>query len=278
MKTPLDAETQTQISQSLQLLQDIFGQDLLGFYLYGSAVVGGLQKYSDIDLFAVTGRPSTQAEKASIARAMLDISGIFRMSAKKPVEMTIVVQSEVNPWRYPPTFDFQYGDWLRTEFESGEIEPWPSKVMPDLAVLITQIRIASETIFGPAPYELLPSVPFQDFVRASTDELDNLLGDLDYDTRNVLLTLARIWSSLETGTIRSKPAAAAWAIEHLLPEYQPVMLRARAECLGGDVHDWDAVQPLIRPCASFMTRAIQRRADQRHSAGATNQTIRLAEE
>lgn len=275
---PLDDQTQRQIAQSLQLLKDVFAQDLLGFYLYGSAVAGGLQKYSDIDLFAVTDRPSTQAEKARMARAMLDISGVFLKSAKKPVELTIVVLSEVKPWRYPPTFDFQYGDWLREQFEAGEMEPWPSKEMPDLALLITQIFLASKTIFGAEPQKLLDRVPYLNFVAASTDELHGLLSDLDRDTRNVLLTLARIWSSLETDAIRSKPAAAAWAIEKLPPQYRPVIIRARAECLGEEVQDWDAVQALIRPCADFMIGKIERRSAFLKAEDTTQRSIHRAQE
>ena len=45
-------ETEGQINQCVDLLKDVLGKDLLGVYLYGSAVVGGLQKYSDLDLFA----------------------------------------------------------------------------------------------------------------------------------------------------------------------------------------------------------------------------------
>jgi hypothetical protein len=41
-------EIQQQLKGSLELLEMILGPDLLGFYLYGSSVVGGLQKYSDI--------------------------------------------------------------------------------------------------------------------------------------------------------------------------------------------------------------------------------------
>lgn len=72
-------------------------------------------------------------------------------SSKLPIELTIVIKSEINPWHYPPKFDFQYGDWLRESFESGVIEPYPTKVMPDLALLITQVLLASDTLFGPNP-------------------------------------------------------------------------------------------------------------------------------
>ncbi len=43
----------------------------------------------------------------------------------------------INPWQYPPHFDFQYGEYLRDSFEKGIIEPWENYEMPDLAVLVT---------------------------------------------------------------------------------------------------------------------------------------------
>lgn len=48
--------TDQQISQCLNLLKDILRDDLLAMYLYGSSIYGGLQKYSDIDLFVISSR------------------------------------------------------------------------------------------------------------------------------------------------------------------------------------------------------------------------------
>ncbi len=47
---------QQQLKACLKLLKMILGPDLLGVYLYGSSAVGGLQKYSDLDLFVVANR------------------------------------------------------------------------------------------------------------------------------------------------------------------------------------------------------------------------------
>ena len=278
MLTELDQQAQQQIKQCIALLKDVFEQDLLGVYLYGSSVVGGLQKYSDIDLFAVANRASTQAEKAKIAAEMLQISGIFLQSAKKPVELTMVVQPEVNPWRYPPTFDFQYGDWLRGKFASGVIEPWDTKEMPDLALLITQVLIASETVYGPEPGQLLAEVPYADFVTAATAEVDSLLADLEWDTRNVLLTLARIWSTLETDAIRSKAAAAAWVKKRLPQEYQPVLQVARAICLGEENQGWEAIEAQVRPCADYMVGKIKAQSAFLKSSDTTRRSIYLGEQ
>lgn len=263
----LDSGGRKQIQQCLDLFQKIFGSDLLGVYLYGSAVLGGLQKYSDLDLFVVLSRSSTTAEKTKLVEALLKISGIYMQDLKPPIELTVVVQSEVNPWRYPPKFDFQYGEWLREEFEQGNIEPWSDKLMPDLAILITQVRLSSVVLFGESADSLLPQVPYKDFMRASAQALPSLLTELETDTRNVLLTLARIWATLETDMVRSKPEAADWVLEHLPKDYIPVMKRAKAICIGQQQEYWEDLVELIKPCAEFIASQANKKFEQVMSAG-----------
>jgi streptomycin 3"-adenylyltransferase len=248
----LDSNVKKQIDMSLNLVKEIFGYDLLGVFLYGSSIVGGLQKYSDIDLFVVANRASILEEKAKLVSGLLENSGIYMKSEELPIEMTIVEYAQINPWHYPPTFDFQYGEWLRAEFERGNIEPWPSKQMPDLALLITQILLASNTLIGLSPDRLLCKVPYKDFIAALVDALPHLIGDLENDIRNVLLTLARVWSTVATDVIRSKPAAADWVINRLPAKYRPVMERAKAICTGQENERWDDIEKLIKPCADFM--------------------------
>lgn len=248
----VNPDVQKQIYECLELVKKLFGKDLLGVYLYGSSVLGGLQKYSDIDLFVVLNRATTFEEKDKLVKALLKISGIYMKSKELPIEMTIVEKKEINPWRYPPKFDFQYGEWLRDRFELGEIEPWESKEMPDLALLVTQILLANHTIFGDSSDQLLCKVPYKDFMRAMIESFPNLMLELDTDTRNVLLALARIWSTLATDEIRSKPAAADWAINRLPEKYRLVVKRAQAICTGLEPESWDDLQEIIKPCADFM--------------------------
>jgi predicted nucleotidyltransferase len=123
----LDQHTADQILKSCQLVQEIFGENLLGLYLYGSAVTDGLERYSDIDLFAVIRKEITSDEYSTLIGGFLEISGIYMQSTSRPIELTVVKQSAVNPWQYPPKFEFQYGEWLRKDFEDGKINPWDSK-------------------------------------------------------------------------------------------------------------------------------------------------------
>jgi streptomycin 3"-adenylyltransferase len=174
------------------------------------------------------------------------------------VELTIVVEHEVKPWSYPPSFDFQYGDWLRSEFESGNVEPWPTTVNPDLALLITMVVRANTPLLGPLPAEIFERVPDDDLLGAMVDEIDRLRGDIDCDTRNVILTLARIWSTLATGVFRSKDAAADWALERLPEAHRPVLRRARAIYLGDQVEEWDDLQDQLGPHADAVVAEIRR--------------------
>lgn len=162
------------------------------------------------------------------------------------------------------------------EFETGNVEPWPTKEMPDLALIITQVLLVSQTLMGSNPEQLLCKVPYQDVLTATTYALQNLISDLAGDTRNVLLTLARIWSRLATDGIRSKPAAADWVINCLPEKYRPVMERAKAICKGEEKEYWDDMQELIKPCADFMVSQINCKMTEIKLSDNPNRSIKIA--
>jgi streptomycin 3"-adenylyltransferase len=122
------------------------------------------------------------------------------------------------------------------------------------------MTLAGDTaLYGPPPGQLLDPVPLVDLRRAIVAGVPQLLRDLDQDTRNVLLTLARIWTTLATDSIRSKDAAADWALERLPSEHRAVLAHARAVYLGEEKERWgDALGAGVRPCVGFLVDAIGR--------------------
>ncbi|HWE64699.1 MAG TPA: aminoglycoside adenylyltransferase family protein [Chloroflexota bacterium] len=261
--------TDPQIAEVLALVGEVLGPGVVGAYLHGSSVLGGLRPRSDVDILVVARRPTTRDEKRRLVDRLLTVSSVERFltvsrtippELRRPIELTIVVQSQIRPWRYPPSFDFQYGDWLRREFESGNVAPWPTATNPDLASLITMVLLGGMPLLGPPPAEVLDPVPRSDYLRAIVGDIDKLLDDLDGDTCNVLLTLARIWSTVATDFIRSKDAAAAWALAQLPQEHQLVLARARAIYLGEEDERWEDLTPRIRPCVDSIVGEIKRLA------------------
>ncbi|MGD0576183.1 MAG: aminoglycoside adenylyltransferase family protein [Anaerolineales bacterium] len=255
----LNAADQQQIDRVLTLVRGVLDSDAVAAYLFGSAVLGGLQTGSDLDLLVVSKRRTTRAEKQRLVHGLLAASGRRTPHGMwRRIELTIVADRDVKPWRYPPSFDFQYGDWLRSEFESGNVEPWPTTVNPDLAMLITMVMLANTPLLGPPPAEIFDPVPNDDLLSAMVGEIDRLRGDIDSDTRNVILTLARIWSTVATGAIRSKDAAADWVLDRLPEEHRPVLARARAIYVGDQAEQWDDLEDHIGPHADYVVAEIRR--------------------
>ena len=92
---------------------------------------------------------------------------------------------------------------------------------------------------GPPADELFDPVPRDDLRHALTAVLPGLLADHAHDTRNVLLTLARIASTLENGAIEPKEVAAEHAARWLQADPAAVVRRARDGYLGVVDDRWD---------------------------------------
>jgi len=230
---------------------------VVGLYLYGSSTAGGLRHESDIDLLLVTRRSLSALERAALSDLLLRYSGRGGTVAPgRPVELTSVVHTDLIPWRYPPVCDYQYGEWLRAEINAGQIPaPHPD---PDLAILLTAARSASEPLRGPALDQVSDPVPAPDVRRAIHDSLDPLLGDLVGDERNVLLTLARMVVTLETGQIVPKDQAARRVMDKLPLACREVLDAARRGYLGEAVDDWTGFREPARQTAEWLAGQLRR--------------------
>lgn len=213
------------------LLREVFGDDLAGAYLFGSATAGGLRPTSDLDVLGVVRRRTERSERRRLVGELLPLS-----RRPRNLEVTLVALPDVRPWRFPPRQELQYGDWWREELERGE-EPWPEHD-PDLAVLLTMVLDRGRALEGPPPGDLLDPVPHEDVQRASLAAVEPVVRDVDGDTRNALLTLARIWLTTTTGEIRPKAEAADWVLARL---DVPALARARELYAEGAYGPWDGV-------------------------------------
>ncbi len=231
-----------------------------GLFVFGSSVMGGLRPNSDVDLLLVTERSLGDDERAGLLRFLLQFSGRrATVVPGRPLELTSVVRGDVAPWVYPPTCDFLYGEWLRTEFDNGRL-PVPH-ASPDLAVLLTTVQEHARALRGPDPADLLHPVPVEDLRRAMQDCLDPLLEDLVGDERNVLLTLARMLVTLETGEILSKDQAARRILPGLREPDRSLMALAAAGYLGECEDDWSRQSEQTR--AAALRLAVRIRASHR---------------
>jgi predicted nucleotidyltransferase len=236
----VEPQVEAQIQRVAGVVRDVLGPDVIGIYLYGSAMGGGLRPASDLDLLTVSDRPTTHEERARLIELLAPISNRERRPTNwRPVELTVVVASEIRPWRYPARVDFQYGEWRREDFARGDLEP-EARSHSDLTVLLAMARESAAAVAGPPAAEIIDPIPGADLQRAMTDGVRDLLADLDDDTANVLLTLARIWSTLDTGHFLSKDGAADWAAQRMPEGDGAPLLKARDVYLGAAADEWSS--------------------------------------
>lgn len=241
----------------VELVRAVLGGSLVGCYAHGSAVGGGLRPASDLDVLAVSEAPLDERQRRSLTDGCLALSGMG--GELRPVELTVVVREDVVPWRYPPVGDYLFGEWRRAEFEAGAV---PERApMPDLALVITTALEGASPLAGAEPGEVFDAVPVGDVVRASVEGLDELLAEVDTDTRNVVLTVARVWSTTATGRIVAKDEAASWAARRLPDEYVPVVEHARELYLGSTYAEevWpEPVLARVHACVEWMADEARR--------------------
>lgn len=227
-----------QLVDTVSILKRQLGDTLQTVHLFGSAVHGGLKPLSDIDLLVTVSTPLDATTRAALMSKLLSVSAAPGTdSVRRALEVTIVAQVDVLPWRYPARRQMQFGEWLRDDIESGIYEPVMTD--PDLAILLTKVRQCSLALYGPDAQQFFDEVPVIDLQRSLLHTLALWTTEADWagDERNIVLALARIWYTAVTGDIASKNEAANWAILRLPIECQQIVAAARDEYLGVGTSD-----------------------------------------
>lgn len=253
------AATEEQLDSFVAGVEGILSMDLLGMYQHGSAVLGGFRPDSDIDVLVVSTRRSSADEKRRLIGLLLALSGGPSSPASgRPIELDVVVASEIRPWRYPPAFDFHYDELLRDRFESGEVEPWSGSTNPDLASAITMVLIGDARLVGPPAADVFDPVPRADYLDAILRDIQTVDEYLARDTRNVVLTLPRIWGAVATDRVDSKESSALWALPRLPADHRSVLERALAAYRGELPDSWDDLRAEARAYADHVVAEIER--------------------
>lgn len=259
-RVEVPAAVREQLDKLTRDLREALADELRGVYLHGSLVLGCFNpQRSDIDVIAVTRRAITSEERNALGVLMLRSSGQKERPRQGPcpLEMTLLTDEQLRPWRYPTPFDFHYGESQRERFMAGEFNPlWAEDY--DLAAHVTVLREAGVALLGPPVREALPFVPEHQYV-------DSLLRDFGW-SREVRLALygilnaSRIWATLAERTLHSKLSGGLWALQCAPPRFQGLISRAVAVYRGESEDDkFDAdevsaymgyVEPIIRSIAS----------------------------
>jgi hypothetical protein len=194
-----------------QLLEDLrasLGPELVGAYLYGSAISGGFDAAtSDLDVLVVTARSTDEI--------VFEVFGgiVSRLAAREPgwadrLDITFVGRETLATFRSGgPLVEISHDEPLRRIRNADDwLETWFLARDADIALI------------GPSPTSLIPPIDIGEFLAGAALDVDRLVEKARDDPRDRsvayrLLTLCRLLRSLESGAICSKDEGGAWVVD-----------------------------------------------------------------
>lgn len=249
-------ETFKQIDEVVLMLESLFQNRILGIYLYGSAINGGLRPNSDIDILVVINKSISLAARESLTKQLFKFSGKVGNKEKRPLEVTVINHKDLISWQFPPKCEYMYGEWLRADIVAGKIPQ--AMYDPDLVVLLSQARKCSLTLQGTECSNIIPLISFHEIKKAIGSSLPQLISSFRGDEINAILTLSRMWLTLQTEDIVAKDIAAKWVLLKLPVRYQSLLQTAKEAYVGNVAYEWNYSEKETLALIEYMKLQIEK--------------------
>lgn len=224
----IDLVVQSFVSQSRLIL----GENLVGVYLHGSAVMGCFNPAkSDLDFIVVVAHPMTNETK----RAYMDMVLTLNTDAPaKGIEMSIVLRSVCRPFVYPTPFELHFSEH-HIKWYSENPTDYVQKMNgtdKDLAAHFTVIRERGKCLCGAPVSDVFAEVPATDYMDSLWEDICDAPDEIENNTMYMTLNLARVLAYKNEGLILSKKEGGEWALKNLPEEFAPVVRTALEEYEG----------------------------------------------
>ena len=160
MNAAAEQLTEDFVRESLRIL----GDNLVGIYLHGSAVMGCFNPAkSDIDLLVIVEKDMPDGTKRAFTDMVVKLS---EQGPAKGIEMSVVKREVCKPFVYPTPFVLHFSkmhlDWYR-----NNPEDYIAKMKGtdrDLAAHITVIRARGVCLYGAPIADVFGEVPAEDYM------------------------------------------------------------------------------------------------------------------
>lgn len=251
--------TRMQVERFIQSMDLILGEQLVGIYLHGSLAMGCFNpRRSDIDIVIIVREGLGPDDKRIMANYLV------RHSVNPhPIELSVMRLADLNPWRYPPTYDFHYSEDYREKFQANlKTSDWKNWTNgstpgdPDLAAHIPVLCERGIVLKGQDISEIFPNVPDSDYRAALIYDVTTASSRIVENPVYGVLNLCRVQLYMAEAQIASKSEAGEWALTRLPAEYHPLISRA-LDLYKGRLVEEKFEDTKIRDFAAYMENQIK---------------------
>jgi hypothetical protein len=256
-----------QLEQLVAGMQGILADNLIGVYLHGSLAMGCFNPdRSDLDVLAVVANGMTVEAKRRLVGVLLRLSG-----APHPIEISVLRQSDLQPWECPTGYDLHYSEAWRSrvieQTENGQWRCWndddTERKDADLAAHVTIARHRGVCLQGAPISQVFPAVPREHYVASILADCAWARTENSRDPVYGVLNLCRVYWYLLEERISSKAEAGEWAVGYLDGPARDAVAHALA-LYRGESHDERFEGEGLEQLAAGVGDAIQALAIERY--------------
>lgn len=251
------ASIRMQVQTLCEQMHMALGQTLIGIYLHGSLALGCFNmELSDLDLLFVNRQRMSVETKRQLMQLFLQSS-----QAPCPLELSVLVFSDIHPFRHPLPFDLHYSEYWRQQtqedLETSAWQQWNDQTRsdPDLAAHLTVARHRGLTLFGQPAAGVLPFVPSQDYLSSLVGDYLDARGGRAQKPVYFILNACRIHAYRSQQLICSKDEGGMYGLQVLPTSFHPLLQHA-LDLYRGQRSEASFDERILTEFASFMDQVI----------------------
>lgn len=239
----------------VQQSRNILGDNLVGIYLHGSAVMGCFNNQkSDIDLLIVIKDGISNEVKRQYMDMVVELN---QRAPEKGIELSVVREEVCNPFVYPTPFELHFSvahlNWYRLDPEDY-VEKMKG-TDKDLAAHVTIVYHRGKALYGKAVKEVFSEVSRADYFDSIWGDIENAKEDILEDTMYIILNLCRVLAYKRDHLILSKQEGGDWGLVNIPDKYAGLISDAITEYQTGGSMRLD--EPLAIEYADYMLEQIK---------------------
>lgn len=222
-------EYSTLIDDFVRQNQNILGENLVGIYLHGSAVMGCFNSQkSDLDVIIVIRDPVSNAAKRAYMDMVIELN---RRAPAKGIELSIVRENVCSPFVYPTPFELHFSiahlNWYQTD-PDDYVEKMHG-TDNDLAAHFTIIFHRGKALYGKAIRDVFAQVSREIYFDSIWGDIENAQDEITENPAYIILNLCRVLAYSKENLILSKLEGGKWGLENVPEIYTGLITGALDE-------------------------------------------------
>lgn len=259
----MDARSEHYARNVASSLAALFGSQLAGAYLHGSAVLGGFDaRRSDVDMLAVCHGPMTAAQQSAAAEALRRLP-----CPAHGLELSIVTRAAAQHPTAEPAFELHL---TTTPEDTKVVDGHERSGDPDLVLHFAACRRAGQ-LLGPGLPAAEVFAPVPDGLVLAQLSTELRWGAVHAPGEYAILNACRAWRFAADGALVSKVDGGHWALDRMQgPDRKLVQIALdRQRCVPAADLDPRAVRRFVHQALAYLTET----SKQQSSSGRSPNTL-----